>query len=371
MDWSRRKFLSTVLVLSATGGGFSYAANKNDKEDLQDKAFYKNENKDSLDIVRDTSKEFVFQILPKALRKGSKIAITAPASGTSLGEVSRGAKFFRSMNCEVEVGDTIKERTFKYQYFSAPDEARAEEFMEFIERKDIDCILCARGGYGSARILPYLDFATIRKNPKIIIGFSDITALLNAIYCETGIVTFHGPVASSSYNDFTKKHVKEILFDNEDFQPIKIVAPNADIINGGKASGRLSGGNLSIVSTSVGTPYEIDTNEAILFLEETFTEPYKIDRMLTQLWNAGKLQTCKAVALGNFEGLDSRRSFYPGRSYTIREVLTNRFKDMNIPVILGLPFGHVKKNATLPIGINAELNADQKYLKILEKSVFK
>lgn len=308
-------------------------------------------------------------ILPKALAKGSKIAITAPASSTSLGEVSRGAKFFREMGCEVVIGKTIAERTFEFQYLSAPDKTRAAELMEYIADPTVNCILCARGGYGVLRILPYLDFRVIAENPKIYIGYSDITALINAIYAKTGIVAFHGPVASSFYNEFSRKALQRVIFAEGEYKPVQITNPRAETVVPGKASGRLVGGNLSLMASLLGTPYDVDTAGCILLLEDSFTEPYIIDRMITQLWLAGKLAACSGIAAGNFQGIDARRSFYPGRSYTIREVLQMRLRELELPSVIDLPFGHSKDNVTLPIGALAELDADKKTLTITERPV--
>ena len=160
--------------------------------------------------------EFDFEIpplqstvmLPPALKKGSVVAITAPASGINPGEIQDGIDALRANGCEVVIGKAINK---KYGYLSAPDQERAAEFMEFIERPDINCILCARGGYGVMRILPMLDFGAIKKNPKIIIGYSDITALLIAIYNHTKLVTFHGPVASSTFDSFTLNYFLKTL----------------------------------------------------------------------------------------------------------------------------------------------------------------
>lgn len=308
-------------------------------------------------------------ILPKALAKGSKVAITAPASGTSLGEVSRGAKFFRDMGCEVVIGKTISERTFEFQYLSAPDKSRAAELMEFIADPTVNCILCARGGYGVLRMLPYLDFRVIAEFTKIYIGYSDITALINAIYAKTGILTFHGPVASSFYNEFSRKSLRNVIFENAKFEPIQISNKRAETVVPGIAAGRLTGGNLSLMASLLGTPYDVDTAGSIMLLEDSFTEPYIIDRMITQLWLAGKLQSCSGIAIGNFQGMDAKRSFYPGRSYTIREVLQMRLKQLKLPAVIDLPFGHSKDNVTLPIGAMAELDAGKKTLTILEKPV--
>ncbi len=355
---SRRRFFGVAAGGALLGTG-AIKLSSSDYIDLQDEVFGNTNTENTIPQPQ--------AVLPKALGKGSKVAITAPASGTSMGEVNRGAKFFRDMGCEVVVGKTIAERTFEFQYLSAPDRTRAAELMDYIKDPDVDCILCARGGYGILRILPYLDFRVIGQYPKIYLGFSDVTALINPIFSKTGIVSFHGPVASSSFNDFSMKSLKQTVFENGGFKPIVIKYPKVKTIVPGKARGRLVGGNLSVLTSLLGTPYEFDTRGAILFLEETFTEPYIIDRMITQLWVSGKLQACNAIAIGNFDGLDARRSFYPGRSYTIREVIEMRLKQLKLPAVMNLPFGHIKDNVTLPIGAEAELDADNATLTILQK----
>jgi muramoyltetrapeptide carboxypeptidase len=309
------------------------------------------------------------RLIPKALRKGSVIAITAPASYTNTSECIAGINFFKSMGCKIVVGKTLDWNHIKYKFLSAPDKERAKEFMEFVSRKDIDCILCARGGYGIMRLLPMLDFDLIRENPKVIIGFSDITGLINSIYQQSGLVTFHGSVASSTFNNFSKINLQNTIFQKKEFKPVKITYPSIQTITTGIAQGRLVGGNLSILSSLMGTPYEIDTKDKILLIEEVSEEPYKVDRMLTQLWLGGKLQQASGIIFGYFKNLDTKRDFYPGHSYTIREIIENRIKPLKIPAIIGLPFGHSLDNLTLPLGIHAELDSKKKTFALLESPV--
>lgn len=316
-------------------------------------------------------------ILPPALKKGSVIAITAPASGINIGEIQDGIEILRSYGCEVVIGKAIYK---KYGYLSAPDQERAAEFMEFVERPDINCILCARGGYGVMRILPMLDFTAIKKNPKIIIGYSDITALLIAIYNQTKIVTFHGPVASSTFDSFTLDYFIKTLFRakaaevNENtpelsFAPITFSDSRLITLTGGTARGQLVGGNLAMLVSTLGTPYEVDTRGSIFFIEEVSEEPYKIDRMLTQLWLAGKFQNCAGIALGQFKNCEATSRAGFDLSFTLQQVLESRIQSLGIPSVYGLPFGHVKSKMTLPIGIQAELNATDKTFTIIERSV--
>lgn len=308
------------------------------------------------------------RILPISLSKGDTIGITAPASPTNAWEIRHSVNKLKSMGFKIDIGETIKNRKEKYKYLSAPDDVRAAEFMEFVKRDDIKAILCGRGGYGITRILPMLDFDEIKSNPKIIIGFSDITALLNAIYLKTGLVCFHGPVAASTFSNYTTDYLEKVIIKSK-FKPIVCSSSNTITINPGIATGKLIGGNLSMLSGTLGTEYEIDTNGAIIFIEEVDEHPYKIDKMLTQLWLAGKFEDCCGIVVGYFKGLNSRRSFYPGGSYTIKEVLVERIRKFNVPAFQGLQIGHVKDRFTLPIGIKAELDADNKSLTILEPSV--
>lgn len=307
---------------------------------------------------------------PKGLSKDSLIAIAAPASPTSPGEIARTVSTLKKLGYKVEVGRTINRRnTGEFRYFSGTDDERAEEFMGFAERKDVDCILCARGGYGIMRILPLIDYMTIRDNPKIIIGFSDITALLIAVEKLSGVATYHGPVAVSSFDSFTIENFQRVLNTVEKFKPIVFNGNDIKTIVEGNASGRLVGGNLSMIVSTLGTPYEIDTYNSIFFLEEVSEHPYKIDRMLTQLWLAGKFQQASGVALGAFHNLNSRRPFYPNRSFTIFEIISQLIKPLGIPTILGLPVGHIKGQITLPIGVEAEINTKKQTFTIIQSPV--
>jgi muramoyltetrapeptide carboxypeptidase len=356
---NRRNFIS----LTASGLIFSKLYAKN--IDLQDSIFSR-QNIKPIDIKNPQMEE---NILPMALKKGSKIAITAPASPVSLYEIRNCMKILKNLGYSVEVGKTITSHEWKNRYLSAPDEERASEFMEYINRKDINCILCGRGGYGVMRILPMLDFDAIRRNPKIIIGFSDITALINAIYQKNKIVTFHGPVAVSTFGQFTTDYFIKVLAPTKQFKPIVINYPSIQTISNGVAEGKIIGGNLSMLAGTLGSEYEIDTNDSILLIEEISEHPYKIDRMLAQLSLAGKLQQAKGIIMGFFENLNSKRPYYPGGSFTIKEVIDQHIKPLEIPAILGMPIGHNKNNVTMPIGIRAKLDATKKTFTILEPSV--
>ncbi len=316
------------------------------------------------------------RILPPSLVPGSKVAILAPASGVDKSDLKSGVKALTKLGCIIEYGDSIYRRN---GYLADTDEARAAEFMEFIQRDDIDAIICARGGYGVMRILPLLDFDVIRAHPKIIVGYSDITALVNAIWEHAGVVAFHGPVASSTFDSFTTEYFKHVLYgesstsvrDSEEFNGVVFSERRLVTLHEGTASGKLIGGNLTLLVSTLGTPFEIDTTDAVLFLEEISEEPYRIDRMLTQLWLAGKLQTCKAIAIGRFKNCE--HSSNPSYKYSpsLEEVLTTRIRSLGVPAVYGLPIGHIRSKITVPVGVQATLNADDGILTIDEPSVAK
>lgn len=313
-------------------------------------------------------------IKPPRLKKGDKLAITTPGSYISNKEKEKSIENLESLGFEVVYSDKLM---LMNGFFSGNDKERAEDINEMFERKDIKAIVCARGGYGCARILPHIDYNIIKENPKVFIGYSDVTALLYGIYKETGLITFHGPVGISTYNDFSNKYLEQVLIKpSEELELDSSFSENNDNIYGlttissGIASGELIGGNLSIVTSLIGTDYDIDTKGKIIFLEEYIEEPYRVDRMLTQMIQAGKFNEAAGIALGVFKYCESKEenpSFT--NSYNLMEVLIDRISGLGIPVVYGLSFGHVKDKFTIPFGIKAELDANNFKLKLLEAAV--
>ncbi|MBU3698533.1 MAG: LD-carboxypeptidase [Candidatus Kapabacteria bacterium] len=306
------------------------------------------------------------RVLPRGIRAGSTVGIVCPASAASSGDIADFVSLCREWDVRVKLGKNVSRRN---GYLSAPDQDRASEFMGFIEDPEVDAVICARGGYGVMRILPMLDFTAIRQAGKIIMGFSDITALLIAAQQLSGVVTFHGPVASSSFDQFTVQSLQEVLLPDTSTPLTSFSNPRLTVISGGTAQGRLTGGNLALVVSTLGTKFEIDTTDAILFLEEVNEEPFRVDRMLTQMWLAGKLQSAKAIALGNFRDCEARGTSISGPSLSLQQVFEQRLASLGIPVVYGLPFGHVKSKMTLPLGVNAELNATERTFRVLEQAV--
>ncbi|MFH0792942.1 MAG: LD-carboxypeptidase, partial [bacterium] len=265
-------------------------------------------------------------------------------------------------------------------YLGGADERRAEELMGYFKDPEVKAIFPGTGGYGATRILGMLDYETIRKNPKIILGFSDITGLHLALSKKCGLITFHGPLlmyglgSKDNLTTFSATYFHRALFASENatgkpagwtYEEAVNSSPVVTLV-GGKAQGRLVGGNLSLVAATMGTPFEIETQGKLLFLEDVNEEPYRVDRMLSQLKNAGKLNEANGFVLGMWRDCEPKE---PQRSLTIEQVFEDYFKPLGKPTIIYFPAGHWAYNATLPMGAMAALDADSKKLTILENPV--
>lgn len=310
------------------------------------------------------------KIKPPKLYKGDTIGLIAPGSYITQSQLDKSIKNFEELGYKVKYSKNILS---KHGYLAGYDYERAADIHEMFADKEVDAIAAVRGGYGCARILPMLDYSLIRSNPKILIGYSDVTSLLYGIYKKTGLVCFHGPVGISTFNDYSIEHFKNILSNPASSYEMKNL-PEEDeqiyVISEGVAEGELVGGNLSIVVSMIGTEYDIDSKNKIIFLEEIGEEPYRIDRMLTQMRQSGKFDGCKAIALGVFERCEARENDpeFP-KSLTLKQVLQDRLGDLGVPVIYGLSFGHITNKFTIPFGVNARLDTYNKKLTLLEKAV--
>jgi muramoyltetrapeptide carboxypeptidase len=272
--------------------------------------------------------------------------------------------------------DNILER---YGYLAGTDNNRIEDINHMFGNKDVAGIVCARGGWGCNRILPGIDYDQIRANPKVLVGYSDITSLLYGIYSQTGLITFHGPVGISTFNDFSVDYLEDMVMKDSKGLQLLSAEENLDkdkdeynifTISNGKAEGELIGGNLSIAASLLGTPYDVDYNGKILYLEDIGEEPYRIDRMLTELLLAGKLNQVNGIILGVFVDCEVKKkkpSF--DESLTLKEVLIDRLANLDVPVIYGLSFGHISSKFTLPFGSRAEMDTDKQTITMLESSV--
>ncbi|HSD62957.1 MAG TPA: LD-carboxypeptidase [Ignavibacteriaceae bacterium] len=313
------------------------------------------------------------KIKPQKLKPGDSIGLVAPGSYITGQELKDSIKNLNELGFNVVYTNNILSRN---GYFSGTDNQRAADLMTMFKRMDVAGIICARGGYGCTRILPLLDYNTIKSNLKVFMGFSDVTSLLYGIYKETGMVCFHGPVGISTYSDYTKGYFRKLLIDGDEKIKIVNAPPENDneefkplTITEGLGRGELIGGNLSVVVSLIGTPYDINTRGKIIFLEEMEEDPYRIDRMLTQLRMAGKFEGAAGVALGIFRDCKPSVKTSFDTSFTLIEVLKNRLGDLNIPVVYGMSFGHVKDKFILPVGVNAELDSTNQTITILETAV--
>lgn len=292
---------------------------------------------------------------PKSLAPGDYIGICAPAGALRRdAEIPEFTAVLQKMGFRVKVGPNC---TKKYGYFAGTDEERASDFMQFIKDPEVKAIFFLRGGWGAARILEHLDFDIIADNPKIIMGFSDATTLLCAITTKSSLVTFHGPSGNSSWNDYSMKYIRQVLVDRSRVH-YENTAEDEKIItySPGTASGLLWGGNLSVIASLIGTRYLPIRTPSILFLEDVGEEPYSIDRMLTQLKLCGVLRMVNGVVLGNFRKCDAEE---PERSFTLHEVFQQHFENFGKPVYYGAQIGHTVNKFTIPVGVDATMNADK------------
>ncbi len=315
-------------------------------------------------------------IKPPRLKKGNTVGLIAPAScAFEPSTIRSGKETLESLGYKVKLGKHIAK---KYGYLAGTDEQRVSDLHDMFRDDSVKAVVALRGGYGSMRLLNLIDYRLIRSHPKILMGYSDITSLCLGIFAKTGLVTFHGPVAISSFSKYTQRYFYQIVGSTEPVgeierpEPSNPLRPTANLaaINGGKASGKLIGGNLTLLTALLGTPYEPDFRNAILFLEETGEEPYDIDRMLTQLLLAGKLDQVNGIIFDLCPDCEPRE-YKPAFStnLSLEEVLRDRLGHLNCPVLFGLKVGHEADKPTMPIGIKVTLDADNKKIFFDEAAV--
>lgn len=309
---------------------------------------------------------------PARLQEGATIGLIAPASPASDEKIEKALANLAALGFRVKAGASLRART---GYLAGPDSVRLADLHQAFADPEVDAVWCVRGGYGITRLLPQVDYHLIRKNPKPFIGYSDVTALHLAIGLRTGLTTFHGPVGASDFPDNTLAHFKAVLM--QPVAPYTITAPGSQdelpgeayrpyTISAGTAQGALTGGNLSLLSALAGTPFEPSFRDKIVFIEEVGEQPYRVDRMLTQLLQATDLRQAAGIALGVFEDCAPKNADF---SFSLSETLYDRLGSLGVPVVYGLPFGHVAHQATFPYGVHAALDADTLTLTLLEKGV--
>ena len=311
---------------------------------------------------------------PPRLRPGDTVGLIEPAGFTDdLFDLDLVKETIVAMGLKPRLGKHLAERQ---GYLAGTDADRAADVNAMFADPDVRAVFAVRGGWGCARILPLLDFATIRAKPKLLIGFSDITALHLAFAARAGFPTIHGPNAASSWPRFSWEAFRAIAFDGATptlvspaGQEDRLVQRNGRIrtFRGGKATGRLLGGNLTVLAALVGTSWLPDFDGAILFLEDVGEAPYRIDRMLTQLSLAGLLGKVAGVVFGQCNNCAASEPSYGG--FTVSQVLQQHFEPLGVPAFQGAAFGHIASQFSLPVGIRAEIDADIGSIQLLEPAV--
>lgn len=308
-------------------------------------------------------------VKPAKISPGSTIGIVAPASPPDLKRLQKGIGFLRKRGYRIRIFPQVRR---KLGYLAGEDQERAEAINEAFHDKAIDAIVCARGGYGSLRILEYIDFDLVASNPKIFVGYSDITVLLLSIFQRTGMVTFHGPMAAVEFGRRLKPYTIESFFNalESSQAPGEIEKPSGykfDRICGDRAEGKIVGGNLSLMTKLVGSDFIPSFRNRIVFLEDTEEEAYRIDGYLSQLIRGTDFKSARGYILGEFTRDEPRNSYIKG--WSVRQVVRHYFSRLGRPCVYGFPCGHGREKITIPMGVRAVLDADKKRVSFKEKGV--
>lgn len=309
-------------------------------------------------------------IKPKKLNKGGVIGIISPASPPSdTTKIELGVKYLEKLGYRVEVGEHVGR---EHGYLAGSDDERLSDLHSMFGNKNINAIFSVRGGYGSGRLLNEINYSLIKKNPKIFVGYSDITALQSAIIKKTGLVTFAGPMLATDFsgevNEYAEENFWKILTSQKKIG--KLYNPNKEkfyTLNSGRGEGNILGGNLAVFNSLMGTEYFPKLQNSILLLEDIGEVPYKIDRMFNQLKLANVFNQTKGVILGRF--VDCYDEDKSDKTIKLNEVVENYFGNLKIPVLYNFSHGHIKENLTIPIGINCKLNASRGFVEITESAV--
>jgi muramoyltetrapeptide carboxypeptidase len=318
-------------------------------------------------------------IRPPHLRPGDTLGIVAPASAPADPKnIDRGVLALEQLGFKVKLAPHVRKRL---GFLAGNDRDRAGDLMRMFTDREVNAILCIRGGYGTTRLLPLLDYRVIRNHAKIFVGYSDLTALHCALLTRANLISFHGPMLNADFArkdmpDFTLQSILRTLcpVPVSDARQLTSVSQGyhrktVQILRRGLAEGQLIGGNLTLLCNIIATPWQPPFKNRILFFEDLGEEPYRFDRMLTYLLNCGRLQQVAGIAIGINRDCEDPKAKKP-KEYrqTLKDIFRERLIPLKIPVVMGLPFGHVPHNATLPIGAQAVLDGNRGEL-FLTKSV--
>lgn len=305
------------------------------------------------------------------LKPGDRVGLICPAGIINEERIARAIANMQSLGLEPVLGKNILNQS---GYLAGKDQERLYDLMSMYKDQSIQAVWCIRGGYGCTRLLPHIDFDIIRSNPKPILGYSDVTAFHHSFTLKAGIPAFHSPVASSEFSPYTLENLKKVILGSPG-QTIEIVPSTENdqlylegkslyeryVIQNGVASGRLWGGNLSLLSAMCGTEYLKVKKDILLYIEDIDEAPYRIDRMLTQLFQSIPMDKVKGIVLGVSEGCEKKEN---AQSYTLKEVLMERVGRLGIPAAYGFSFGHITHQFTIPVGAVATMNTEKFNLMI-------
>ena len=309
------------------------------------------------------------------LQPGDTVGVVAPATATfQQVELEIVRESLEALGLKVKIGEHVMNR---YGSLAGADRDRAADINRFFADRDVRAVLPTRGGWGSARLLPLLDFEVIGRNPKIILGYSDITALLNGIHARTGLVTFHGPNGGGRWDAYSLDWMKRVIFSGDaatfgnpkttnDRNVLTQIDNRTRVITPGRARGRLLGGNLTVLTSMLGSPFVPNFDGAILFLEDVEEQPYRVDRMMTQLKIAGVLDRVRGVVFGNCTDCTPSAGY---ASFTLEEILNDHLKPLGVPCWQGAMIGHGMPQWTLPVGLEVEIDAAAGTITMTEPAV--
>lgn len=310
------------------------------------------------------------RILPKPLNKGDTVGLVSPSAAVPDQEsLVIVQEVMTALGFKVKTGKHFGDRR---GHLAGKDEDKAADLNAMFADKEVKAIICVRGGSGAARILPLLDYDMIRRNPKPLLGYSDVTALHNALLAKAGLVSFHGPNGAGSWNSFNVDQFDRVFFQRElmtyqneqDLRGELVQRDNrTSTITSGKAQGQLIGGNLTVLTSLAGTPYLPDFQDKILFIEDVQEEPYRIDRMMSTLKLMGALDKIKGFIFGDCSKCDPSGGW---GSLTLNDIFSDYIKPLNIPAYRGAMIGHIPKQFIVPVGAMAEMDADTGTFRLLE-----
>jgi len=311
-------------------------------------------------------------VKPKKLKKGDVIGIISPASSTSdFTRIEKGVKYLEKLGYRVEVGENVGKN---HGYLAGTDEERLADLHSMFKNKNVKAIINVRGGYGSGRLLDKIDYSIIKQNPKIFVGYSDITALQMAFLNKTGLVTFAGPMLAVDFwkdevNGFTEEFFWNMVTSSKKIG--KIINPDNEnfyTLTKGRGEGNLVGGNLALLVSLLGTSFAPNFKNSVIMLEEIGEEPYRIDRMLYQLkYATNNFKEVEGIIIGRFVDCYIKDKESP--SLSLNDVISDYFEKLKIPVFYNVKHGHIEQNLTIPWGLKTKLNTSRNFIEIVESDV--